>query len=771
MSALYQDLKFGLRILAKNPAFTAVAVLTLALGIGANTAIFSLIDAVLLKMLPVRNPAQLIRLAAANPAGEMNEYFAYPAFRQFRDQNQEFSGVLAFRVFDNLDFDVGGQPGLAKGQVISGSYFPTLGIQAILGRLIAPEDDRTAGGAPVAVISYNYWTRRFNRDRSVVGKGINLNGSAFTIIGVTPPEFFGLQPGESVDVLVPITMVAQLEPGFAAAGSQYSTLTAPFRNWIQITARLKPGVSESGALANLEPIYARAKQQAAEGLGSGPLDLRYRKMILETRLRLEPGSRGLTALREQFSKPLLVLMAIVGLLLLIACANVANLLLARANSRQKKVALRLALGARPARLVRQLLTKSVLLAAASGALGLLLAFWGSGFLLGIMSHSPSPVLLRIEPDARVLGFTMLVSLVAAIVFGLAPSWRASQLELSMTLKETSLSSGIGRQHSRLGKTLAVAQVALSLILLVGAGLLVRSLRKLQDLNPGFDRENILLFSLNPSMVGYKDPQLFALYERLMDRMKALPGVREMSFSMYSPLSPHFGFTLPNVEGYRPRWRENTPVNINIVGPGYFKTLGTGILLGREINERDRAGAPKVAVVNQAMARYFFGDGNPLGRRFSIPGWVGDTSMLEIVGVVENTKYHSLREQTPPAAYIPFFQSPDTGAMTFEVRAAASPGSLVTAARRMVQEADSRLPIFDVKTLTEQVDDSLVQERLVASLSTLFGMLALLLTCVGLYGLVAYSVARRTHEIGIRMALGAERVNVLKLVVEIGRAHV
>jgi len=761
MTTLIQDLKFGLRMLAKNPGFTAVAVLTLALGIGANTAIFSLIDAVLLKMLPVRNPEQLLWVVTARPDGTTNDAFSYPTFQQLAERNQALSGVLAFRNLGDLDLAVGGEPGLVKGQAVSGNYFTVLGVTANPGRTLAPEDNRVAGGSAVAVIGYDYWTRRFNRDPSVVGRAITLNGSPFTIIGVTPPEFFGLEPGESVDISIPITMVAQVQPEFAAAGSPYDILNAPFRNWLYVMARLKNESGPPGAVANLEPVYDQAKRQAEEGL-EGVSHLKA--FFLESRIQLEPGSRGLTALRQQFSKPLLVLMAIVGLLLLIACANVANLLLARANSRQKEIALRMALGAGRPRLVRQLLTESVLLALAGGAFGAFLAYWGSSSLMALMSRSSTPVLLHVAPDARVLAFTALSSLFAALVFGLAPAWGGSRLDLSRTLKDGARSSDHVGLRSRLGRSLVLVQVALSIMLLVGAGLLLRSLAKLRDFYPGFNRQNVLLFSINPNMAGYKDAQASDLYQRLLERTKALPGVSAASFSMFTPLSPHFGYTLPTFEGFTRRPGETTPVNINTVGPEYFKALGTPILLGREFTTADGAGTPRVAVVNEAMAQYFFGDSNPLGRRFSIPGWKGDASMLEIVGVAQNTKSHSLREPTPPAAYVPFFQSPDNGAMTFEVRTAANPARLAIAARRIVQEADSRLPVFDVKTLTQQLDESLVQERLVASLSILFGVLALLLTCVGLYGLMAYSVARRTHEIGIRMALGANRVDLLELVV-------
>ena len=755
-----QDLRYGVRTTLKNPGFAAVAALTLALGIGANTAIFSLINAALLEMLPVAHPERLVTIGCS-----ADDAFPYPAYKQLRDRNQVFSGVLAFRRFEDFDLEVDGHAGLAKGQVVSGNYYSVLGVNAILGRTIAPDDDRVAGGGPVAVISYDYWAKRFNRDASAVGKKIEINGSPFTLIGVTPPDFFGLVPGSPIDVTIPICMVAQVRPEWAVAGTPYSVLSAPFRNWLYLMARLGPGVTEQHALANADPIYRQSMREAADGMGGLPFNSpRVREMYLQFRLRLEPGGRGLATLRQQFSRPLLILMAAVGLLLLISCANVANLMLARASVRQREIAVRIALGAGRRRLVRQLITESALLALAGGAGGLLLAVWATSSLLALMSHASSPISLSAHPDARVLAFTALVSFFTAILFGLVPAVRTTEPSVS-GLKESGRILGGMRSQSRLGKALVVSQVALSLVLLVGAGLLVRSLRNLRGFYPGFNAQHVLLVSMNPSLVGYKEEQVVGLYQRLMAEIKAFPGVRSASFSDFSPLAQRLSFTMPTVEGYTPRPGETTPVMVNIIGPEYFKALETPVLLGREFTQADAAGAVKVGIINQAMARHFFGDANPIGRRFSIPGYRADSSWLEIVGVIQDAKYQNLRDQAPPQAYVPFLQSPESGYVTIEVRASTEPSNLAAGVRRIIQRADSRLPVFDVKTLTEQADESLVQDRLVASFSTLFGLLALALASVGLYGVMAHAVSRRTNEIGIRMALGAQPRQILDMVMQ------
>jgi predicted permease len=769
LESALQDVRFGLRMLRKNPGFTAVAVLTLALGIGANTAIFSLVDAALLRLLPAEKPEQLFRLTSINREGRTNDSFSYPTFKALAENNQTLSGLIAFCSLGNLDFVVGGRGELARGQAVSASYFTTLGVSAILGRTITAVDE-AGSAAPVAVISYAYWTSRFHRSESAVGAAIVLNGAPFTVIGVTPPEFLGLEPGQSVDVSIPLTRVAQVQPQFAATGSPYDIMVAPFRNWLRIVARLKDGQTEIQAKANLAPVYAQAMRQAADGLRGLPIDSPgARSAVAEFSLELEPGSRGLTALREQFSKPLMFLMAVVGLLLLIACTNVANLLLTQGKSRQKEIALRLAVGAGRARVIRQLITESVLLAAGGATIGVILAFAGSRSLVNLMSHSTSTMQVEVHPDIRVLAFTGLVSLIAILIFGLVPAWRGSRLDLSQAMKETGQALAAVPGRFRITEGLVIAQIALSLVLTVGAGLLVRTLQNLKNFYPGFHEQNVLLFSIQPGTIGYNNAQVAQLYERLTTQIQATAGVTAVSFSTFSPLAGWSGFTDAKMEGYTPKPGDNPAISVNFVGPSYFKALGTAVLRGRDISAEDRVGTPKVAVINEAMAQHFFGDRNPLGRHFSIPGWVGDPSQIEIVGVVENAKFISIRDEVPAAAYIPFFQSPDSFlATTFEVRSV-KPASLAGSVRQMILQTDNRLPLFNVKTLSERVDESLVQERTVAFLSTLFGLLALFLTCVGLYGVMAGSVAQRTHEIGIRMALGAERLRVLRLVVGRGVA--
>ena len=762
-----QDLQFGLRVLRKSPGFTVVAVLTLALGIGANTAIFSFVDALLIRMLPVQRPEQLFRLIDVSKEGRTIDAFSYPTFELIQENIQALSGVIAFHPLGMVDFVVNGKGELAQAQAVSGSYFTALGVKPIFGRTITTADQARAA-SQVVVISYGYWTRRFNRNPSAVSAEIVLNGAPFAVIGVTPPEFFGLAPGQSVDVSIPLTSVAIVQPQFAAAGSPFDVLTAPFRHWLHLMVRLRDGQTEVQALANLGPIYERAMRQAAEGMRGLPFDSpSARSDLAQSRLKLESGSRGLAALREQFSKPLAFLMAVVGMLLLIACTNVANLLLARCNSRQSEIALRLALDAGRARVLRQLLTESVLLAAGGGGFAAVVAFWGSSAVANIVSRSTSAIHLDVHPDMRVLAFTAFVSLVAVIVFGLIPAWRASRLDLSQAVKEGKRAA-TGR--SRIGEGLVIPQIALSLVLTVGAGLLVRTLENLKNSHPGFREQNVLLFSIRPGMIGYTEAQVAGLYERLLEQIKRTPTVSAVTFSAFSPLAGWSGFTDARVEGYTPRQGEYPAISVNFVGPRYFRTMGTAVLLGRDIAEEDRAGTPKVAVINEAMAQHFFGDSNPIGKRFSIPGWRADTSPMEIVGVVENAKFINLRDQVPPAAYIPFFQSPDSFlAANFEVRSSANPTALAASIREMIQQADSRLPLFGVKTLSEQIDETLVQERIVAFLSSLFGMVALFLACVGLYGVMSSLVVQRTHEIGIRMALGAERFRVLRFVLRRGMA--
>jgi predicted permease len=788
---LIQDVRYGLHAMRRSPGFTAVAVLSLALGIGANTAIFSLIDGVLLKMLPVQNPQQLLQLNWASrgwPDGIMNGIsgswnedksgrststsFAYPGYEQIRTHNQVFSGVLALAA-NGSDLNVGykGVPGRAEGELVSGTFFSTLGVEPILGRALTPDDDRI-GASPAAVISYGYWERRFGRDPGVLGRTITVNSVPVTIVGVSPPEFYGVQPGRAVEVWLPLHSQPQVEPRWSpeppelapgSAAKPAETLFAA-RNqwWLLIMGRVKPGVSEQQARAQLDVLLQQSMSPDVKP-NIKPETIPH--------LDVAPGSKGLDELRGQFSKPLYVLMTVVGLVLLIACANVANLLLARASSRQREIAVRLAIGAKRSRLVRQLLTESVLLAAMGGALGLLLAFWGTHLLVAFMSSGRNPVDLSVTPDPWVLGFTAAVSLLTGILFGLSPALRSTRVDLTPALKESAGRLPGAHEHRwglrlGLGKTLVVTQVGLSLLLLVGAGLFVRTLANLQNVNAGFNERNLLLFGIDPTQDGYQGQRLANFYQEFMRRLQALPGVRSVTLSTHSLIGSGMSMQDAHILGYTPKTgekKDGVEAWVNHVGPGFFETMGIPIILGRGISESDTSTAPKVAVVNQQFVREYLGSGRPIGRRFGF-GDQKSSSDIEIVGVAGNAKFSDLRQEVPPTAYSPYLQEGKfLGGMRFEVRTAGDPLALAPVVRRVSQAMDPNLALTKVKSQVDQINQTLFQERLFARLTSFFGLLAALLGCVGVYGIMAFATSQRTREIGIRMALGANRREILGMV--------
>jgi predicted permease len=789
MRTLLQDLKYGSRMLAKSPALTAVAVLSLALGIGANTAIFSLIDAVLLKMLPVQDPQQLLLLDWASKgwpedlmnslSGNMNQdksgrttstSFSYAAYEQIRDRNQVFASVLGL-AGNGSELNVGynRQPGRADGELVSGTFFSTLGVQPILGRPISPDDDQP-GASPVAVLSYGYWERRFGRDPAMVGRSITVNSVPVTIIGVAPPEFYGVQPGRAVEVWLPLHTQPQVEPSWSPgpeqgpkAGPTKSLFEARDNWWVLIMGRLKPGVTESQAHAEAEVVFR-------QGLSSQIKPTTKPETI--PAVELEPASKGLDALRGEFSKPLFILMTVVGLVLLIACANVANLLLARATARQKEIAVRLAIGARRGRVIRQLLTESVLLAALGGFLGLVLAFWTTDVLVAFMSSGRESFRLSVSPDPRVLAFTAAVSVLTGILFGLAPALRGTRLELTPALKESPGSlSGVtqGKRSLRLGlgKTLIMAQVSLSLLLLIGAGLFVRTLTNLENVNAGFDQRNLLLFGIDPTQDGYKGQGLADFYQELSRRIEALPGVRSVTMSMSRLIGGGMSIEGLAIQGYTPKPGEKQgelEAHFNRVGPGFFETLGIPLVLGRTIGGGDTDAAPKVAVVNQTFARKYLSGGSPVGRRFG--GEEKSSGDIEVVGVVGDAKYADLRREVPPTFYVPCFQDVKwLGGLSFEVRTAGNPMMMAPAVRHVAQDLDPNLALFQVRSQVEQTNMTLFQERLFARLTSFFGLLAALLACIGVYGVMAFAAGKRTREIGIRMALGADRGSILVMVLK------
>ena len=744
---LWQDVRYGFRMLLKHPGFTTVAVLTIALGIGANTAIFSLIDAVLLKMLPVQHPEELVEIGRSTDHGPATS-FSYPAFEQFRDRNQSLSGVLTVSKTP-LHMTGDGDTDSPQGQYVSGNFFSLLGVEAWLGRTITPQDDMPSGADPsVAVISHGLWQRRFGGEPSIVGRQIAVEEKPFTIIGVAPPEFFGLQPGSAPDFWIPIAAEPLIRPR--------SWLKQGDFNWLSVVGRLKPGASTMTAQSDLEVIFSQVLEERSAKIHNE----HDRQTFLSQRIGVEPAANGLSRLRQQFSKPLLILMTLVGLVLLIACANIASLLMARASSRRRELAVRLALGASRSRLVRQLLTESVILAFIGGLAGLLFSFWAGGFLVAFMSSGETRIFLPLQADISILGFTTLTSLLTGLLFGLAPAFNATRIDPGPTLKEHAPALGGGRSGGRLGKSLVVLQVALSLVLVAGAGLFAGSLRNLQTLDAGFSRENVLMINLNPGKAGYKDARLAGFYEQAIERASLVPGVRSVSLSRLTPISGG-GWDLPaSVEGYTPQPNEDPTVYVNGVSPGYFETLGTTLLLGRDFAKQDRQNTPKVALINETMMKHYFPGADPIGRRVTL----GGREAMEIIGVVKDARYMSLREEIHRTVYVNCLQDANlAGSLTLEVQSIGDPSGIIAPLRNEIGALDSSVPLTGFGTLAKRVDESLIQERLVATLSGFFGGLALLLACIGLYGVMSCNVARRTSEIGIRLALGAGRANILWIV--------
>lgn len=754
LETLRQDVRFGLRMLCKNPGFTAVVVLSLTLGIGANTAIFSLTNAIMLRRLPVKNAEQLVQPARTGASYGVMPSFSYPSFQRFRDQNHVFTGILGVStLYGGVDAQIDGQAESVAGELVTGNFFALLGVSAYRGRVFTPQDDGAPGSNPIVVMSYGYWKRRFGLDPTALGKTITLHGTPFTVIGITPPAFYGISVGHPPDLYLPMTMQPVFTDGKSWLNEQQF-------HWLQIVGRLKPGVSPEQARADL---YVINRQTMAETVTTD-WSPHERQDFLAQRLEIVPSSSGLAfGARRQFSQPLLILMGMVGLVLLIACTNVANLLMARSTTRAREIAVRLAIGAGRSRLIRQLLTESVLLAFAGGAFGLLLAFWSSGAIVALMSVGQENLVLDLRPDLRVLAFTAVVSLLAGILFGLAPAFRSARLDLTPALKESVGTGATSRSHSRLGNAMVVSQVALSMVLLFGAGLFVRTILNLENVDPGFDRKNVLLFSLDPGKHGYQGASVMQFYRQALGRIQAIPGVRYASSSLVTPITGGGGWDNPvSVEGYTPRPNEDTRVDLNAVSPNFFKTLGTPLLLGRDFGPHDTQTSPQVAIINQAMARYFFGEANPIGKKFKWWGEGKDNKEYEILGVVKDAKYERMRDPAPRAAYLNWMQRPPEG-MTFEVKTAVSPSALISQIRKEVQGIDKTIPVGVFSTLEDHVNDSLGHERLMATLSSLFGGLALLLACVGLYGVLSYAVARRTNEIGIRKALGAGGPRILWMV--------
>ncbi len=750
-SSLWQDLRFAIRMLRRNPGFTVVAALTLALGIGANTAIFTLMDAVLLKNLPVKQPEQLIELmtGSSDPGARLYNSFSWQAFQVWRQRNQSLTGLVAGSNSRFYCVVEGSAPERVAGQYVTGDFFSVLGVPPAIGRMIAPDDDRFGAPNSVAVISDGYWARRFGRDPAALGKRIVVEDVPLTIVGVAPAEFFGLQVGSRVDLWAPLATESLMRRRSFTSSAGYK--------WLQLVGRLKPGVSLDQARADLDILFRPAVVEPELALQITP---ETRRGVLNSKLRVGSAGAGLSQLRRQFSKPLAVLMVVVSLVLLIACANLANLLLARAATRQREIAVRLALGAGRARLIRQLLTESLLLALIGAVAGVLLASAGAQYLLKLLASGRTQVLLEVQPDARALVFTVLLSILTALLFGLAPALRASRTDLIPALKEGGRGLEFGGSRQRLSRGLIVAQIALSIILLVGAGLFLRSLRNLNSIDLGFERESVLLAALDPSRSGYTPEQTRRSFLALLEGLQAIPGVRSASLSWNPPVAGGGSSRTVTVEGRAPGPEASREIYVNWVAPRYFETLGVPLIAGRDFGSHDTPESPRVVILNRTMAREFFGDENPIGHRIRFD----DSDVREVVGVVGDSHYLEIREKITPTLYLNTFQSPSPGS-EFAIRTNVDPNAVALAVRREIERQVRGMAITNVRTLASQVDSWIVQERVVALLSSCFGALALFIAAVGLYGVLSYTVARRTQEIGVRMALGAQPCAVVVMILK------
>lgn len=760
MRPLAEDLRYALRALAKTPGLAVVAVVTLAVGVGAATAMFTLLDQVVLRPLPIREPDRVVQLRWEGAwTGSNNGYakWSYPVFEIFHDEAGEvFEDVFArYSMPGSLGY--AGETERVGLEIVSGDYFPALGVGAAAGRVLGPADDVHNDGHPVAVLSHAFWRERFEGDPDVIGETVQINGRAFEIVGVAEPGFHGVEFQHVAEVFLPSRMKMAISSG----GWAYYNLEDRTRRWIQMFGRLRPGLTAEAAQAALGPLFARIVDEELQVGMRVEMPQYYRDRMREAELVLMPGRQGPRNAREEMETPLWLLMGMSGLLLAIACANVANLLIARAATRRREVAIQLALGVGQGRLMRRLLLESLAIAAAAAGLGLLLAQWATRLLLSLLPGGAADVQIDASPDPRVLAFTIAAAVATALLFGLAPALRARRVPVAETLKNQG--GAIMGGDVGLRKALVGAQVFLSLVLLAGAGLFTHTLLNLKGVDSGYDVAVNLVFGMDPQQAGYTAERQRAMLEQTRDRLRALPGVEAVGMSVVRVLDGNNWTNTISVAGYESKDGENMNVHFNAVSPGYFAALGVPILQGRDIAPTDSAETPEVAVVNQAFVDYFYQDGSPLGRRFHMGGPNEEDPGIEIIGVVPNLRYEDMREDVPRQMFIPYDQLQYPSEAHTYVRVSGDPTAVAGAVRQTLREIDPMLPLYDFQTMARQLDESLTAERLIAFLAAAFGLTAAALCAVGLYGVLAYSVTRRTKEIGLRLALGATPGDVRRLV--------